>query len=209
MKFLLLLALPAFALVDSYQDVPTQLPNWKVTAQHMDTGELRGCSAKGIFGPLSVLVERPVANSPDGSVTVVYSSPQVPAKSPGTDERPCGPGLAGTWRYNHSVSSNEICDGKEWRTLTQRHFMKAGLRSDGHVLAQDLGTADFQMDFNGDTPVVCSYKAWFQNVKGLEGKLLKSGKMSIRFDEPKLKPLELPGLDLPKVAKELKNCAER
>ncbi len=205
-----LLALPAFALVDSYKDVPTKLPHWKLTAQHMDTGELRGCSAAGSFDGLAVVIERAAGPAPDGSITFRYYKDGVSDRQPRTDERECGTGgaPAGTWRYSHEASADQVCDGTRWRTLTAKHFTTAALLLDGKEAAKTGETADFLVDLGGDQPLVYAYTAWFESVKGLDQKLKRSGKAALRFDDPRLKPIELSGLNLEKVGPELKKCSE-
>ncbi|MGE0633079.1 MAG: hypothetical protein AB7O96_11760 [Pseudobdellovibrionaceae bacterium] len=204
------LSSPSFALVDSHKVFPTKLSNWTVTSTHMDTGDLRHCSAKGTSGDLEISITSPFGSgSRDISFRFVKGMKAPAPRSPG-DQRPCGSGKdqapSGSWHYSSQRSNEEYCDGKSWVKLTAETFKNATLLLNGKEITKASEGANFKMGLIAGKPVLFEYGAWFQQIDGFEKKFSWPGKVELLIDSLGSGPIGLGDLSLDQVSAELARC---
>lgn len=208
------MVLSASALADNYKTVPTSLPNWRIVAQHTDKGDLLGCNASGAKDGLSVRVEFPAGASPNGSMSIEFLKSQDFNATVQSDSRTCATGgkddaPAGTLRFKPGTSTEEICDGKhKWHAIEVGSFKTAKILADDKEIAEAKESANYKVDLSGWSTVVLQYTTWFSNVPQLKSKLAAAKKLNLKFDDGKVKAIDLSELQLDKVAVELKQCLD-
>jgi hypothetical protein len=198
------------ALVDSHKDFPTKVANWTITSHHMDTGDLRSCSAKGKFEDLEIAIGNPFGSKlKDISFRFVKGGTTPGPANPG-EQRACGTSKnhapSGSYRYNPNNSSEEFCDGKAWIKPTEGHFKNVLLVIGGNEVAAGRETAAFKVGTISGKPVFFEYSAWFQQVQGLEKKLSRPGNIELRVEGLAIGPIVLGDRHLDQVLAELTRC---
>ncbi|MBI5202642.1 MAG: hypothetical protein HY925_13710 [Elusimicrobia bacterium] len=206
----LVLSLPVYALVDSNRNYPAKIAGWTITSHHMDTGDLRSCSAKGKFGDLEVALGNSSGSRPiEISFRFVKGGAAPGPANPGDFQQACGSGKseapAGSWRYNPNQSSEEYCDGSSWLKPTEGHFKKAVLLLNGSEIATTQDGAHFKAGLISGKRVLFEYSAWFQRVDG-EKKLTKPGKVELRVEGLDSGPIAIGAIRLNQALAEMSRC---
>ncbi|MCO5143892.1 MAG: hypothetical protein M9962_12445 [Oligoflexia bacterium] len=207
---ILLINKPSFSLVDSVKVFSTKIENWKILSHHMDTGNLRSCSAEGKISDLEIYIVNSLVDKTMNMTFRFVKGGKTPGPSNLGDQRKsCGLGedsaSMGTWRYNPNISGEEFCDGKIWVKPTEKHFKGSVLLLDEKEVATAKQGASFKTGTISGKTIFFEYSAWFQNVLGLNKKLSKPGKIELRINDLKT-PIVLENLNFDKVAVELARC---